>query len=162
MMLDCGDCIFVCVGDDAPAGEKKDCMIKSQNFLMADDAKPNYTPMHRVKTGQNPNKESWTKAFDAAAVAATAAATPSAEEATPPEPAAAEPEPAAAAEPAGDGTLHPLAALQGGCPKGVDAAHKEKSLADDDFEAQFKMPRGDFDGLPKWKKDKAKKDAGIF
>jgi gelsolin len=67
MLLDVGSEIYVCVGNDAPAGEKKNAMIKSQNFLMADASKPNFTPLHRVKTGQNPNSESWTKAFEAAA-----------------------------------------------------------------------------------------------
>ena len=67
MMLDVGCEIFVCVGNDAPADEKKDAMIKAQNFLIADDAKPNFTPLYRVKPGQNPNKESWNKAFDSAA-----------------------------------------------------------------------------------------------
>ena len=67
MLLDVGSEIFVCVGNDAPAGEKKDAMIKAQNFLLGDATKPNFTPLHRVKTGQNPNNESWTKAFDAAA-----------------------------------------------------------------------------------------------
>ena len=42
------------------------------------------------------------------------------------------------------------------------AACKEKSLNDEDFEATFKMSRGDFDGLSKWKRDTAKKDANIF
>ena len=54
MMLDVGSEIFVCVGDDAPVGEKKHSMIKAQNFLMATEGKPNYTPLHRVKSGQNP------------------------------------------------------------------------------------------------------------
>ena len=40
-------------------------MIKAQNFLMA-SGKPIFTPLVQVKTGQNPNKESWTKAFAAA------------------------------------------------------------------------------------------------
>jgi len=63
MMLGIGSEIFVCVGDDAPVGEKKHSMIKAQNFLMATECKPNYTPLHRVKSGQNPNTESWTMAF---------------------------------------------------------------------------------------------------
>ena len=75
-------------------------------------------------------------------------------------PAPAEPAPAPA--PTGDGSMYSLAELQAGCPAGVEAANKEKSLNDEDFEATFKMSRGDFDGLPKWKREKAKKDAGIF
>ena len=58
--------------------------------------------------------------------------------------------------------MYSLAELQAGCPAGVEAANKEKSLNDEDFEATFKMSRGDFDSLPKWKREKAKKDAGIF
>lgn len=70
MMLNVGSEIFVCVGNDAPGGEKKDAMIKAQNFLVANDDLPNFTPLHRVKTGQNPNRDSWTRAFDATACAA--------------------------------------------------------------------------------------------
>jgi len=83
-LLDVGTDIFVCVGSAAPEGEKKDAMILAQKFLVAAPG-PNYIPLHSVKPGQNPNKESWTKAF-------------SAEEGVPPEPepeAEPEPEPAA-------------------------------------------------------------------
>jgi hypothetical protein len=71
----------------------------------------------------------------------------------------AEPEPAAAA--ASDAKFS-LAELQAGCPDGVVAAHKELSLNDADFEATLKLSRDDFAALPGWKRDKAKKDAGIF
>merc|ERR1712224_1149309 len=187
MLLDVGSEIFVCVGNDAPADEKKNAMIKSQNFLLGDASKPNYTPLHRVKTGQSPNNESWSKAFDAAAAepepAAPAPVRPcacgactglpfipraiahlhavggmvlqTAEEGEAPAPA----EPAPAPAPAGDGSMYSLAELQAGCPAGVEAASKEKSLNDEDFEATFKMSRGDFDAQPKWKRDQAKKDA---
>ena len=75
-------------------------------------------------------------------------------------PASAEPAPAPA--PAGDGSMYSLAELQAGCPDGVVASSKEKSLNDADFEATFKMSREEFDALPKWKRDIAKKDAKIF
>jgi advillin len=58
--------------------------------------------------------------------------------------------------------MYSLAELQAGCPAGVVANSKEKSLNDADFEATFKMTRDEFDAVPKWKRDKAKKDAGIF
>ena len=58
--------------------------------------------------------------------------------------------------------MYSLAELQAGCPDGVEASSKEKSLNDADFEATFKMSREEFDALPKWKRDKAKKDAKIF
>merc|ERR1712224_936964 len=152
MLLDVGSEIFVCVGNDAPADEKKNAMIKSQNFLLGDASKPNYTPLHRVKTGQNPNNESWMKAFDAAAAEPEPAApAPTAEEGESPAPD--EPEPAPAPTPTGDGSMYSLAELQAGCPAGVEAASKEKSLNDEDFEATFKMSRGDFDAQPKWKRD---------
>ena len=35
-------------------------------------------------------------------------------------------------------------------------------MNDADCEATFKMTRDEFDAVPKWKRDKAKKDAGIF
>ena len=91
-------------------------------------------------------------------VVETSFALQTAEEGEAPAPA----EPAPAPAPAGDGSMYSLADLQAGCPDGVVASAKELSLNDADFEATFKMSRDDFAALPKWKREKAKKDAGIF
>ena len=58
--------------------------------------------------------------------------------------------------------LYSLAELQAGCPPGVAPAAKEDALDPADFEKTFKMDRAAFDGLPKWKREKAKKEAGLF
>ena len=81
---------------------------------------------------------------------------------------AAEPSPAPAPArapapaPAGDGSTYSLAELQAGTPAGIEPGRKENALNDEDFEETFKMSRDDFAALPKWKRDKAKKDANIF
>ena len=45
---------------------------------------------------------------------------------------------------------------------GVEPHEKEKWLSDSEFQTVFAMGRTDFDGLAKWKKDGAKKKAGLF
>jgi len=47
-------------------------------------------------------------------------------------------------------------------PTNVDTNRKEIYLSDDDFATHLKMGRSDFERLPKWKKDKIKKELGIF
>ncbi len=44
----------------------------------------------------------------------------------------------------------------------VDPKRKELYLSDEDFQATFKMDKAKFDSQAKWKKDAAKKKAGIF
>jgi hypothetical protein len=39
---------------------------------------------------------------------------------------------------------------------------KEEYLSSAEFEAVFSMSLADFNKLPKWKRDKAKKQAGLF
>jgi hypothetical protein len=69
----------------------------------------------------------------------------------------------AASEPA---VVFPLAVLRGaaggGLPEGVDARCKEAYLSAAEFTAQFGMSRGDFARLPAWKRQAAKKKAGLF
>jgi len=45
---------------------------------------------------------------------------------------------------------------------GVDPAAKEAHLADDQFSTVFGMSRDEFVKLPKWKRDKQKKEVGLF
>jgi hypothetical protein len=83
-------------------------------------------------------------------------------------PAASAPAPAAAppAAPAGFETPVPgkysLAELQGVAPAGVEPHGKEKWLSDAEFESALKMSRAEFDKLPAWKQNNAKKAANIF
>ena len=45
---------------------------------------------------------------------------------------------------------------------GVDPAHREKSLSDQDFYTVFKMTKTDFVQLPAWKRSSLKKKYGLF
>jgi len=47
-------------------------------------------------------------------------------------------------------------------PTNVDTNRKEIYLNDNDFALHLKMGRQDFERLPKWKKEKIKKELGIF
>ena len=64
--------------------------------------------------------------------------------------------------PGGEEREESLATLQAGTPAGVDPARKEQYLSTEAFEAEFGMPRAEFDKLPQWKRNAAKKKAGIF
>lgn len=61
--------------------------------------------------------------------------------------------------------VHPIDMLKRSAstlPPGVDPAHKENSLSDEDFLTTFKITRSEFTALAQWKKDKLKKDVGLF
>jgi len=45
---------------------------------------------------------------------------------------------------------------------GVDASMREQYLSDDAFAAVFGQSKAEFEKLPKWKRDKQKKDHGLF
>ena len=47
-------------------------------------------------------------------------------------------------------------------PDTVDKTKKEQYLADEEFEAVFKMERAVFNALPKWKQNERKKTVGLF
>lgn len=47
-------------------------------------------------------------------------------------------------------------------PKGVDSANRECYLSDNDFQTVFGMGKSSFEVLPKWKRDKLKKEHGLF
>ena len=164
MLIDCSVALFVCVGSDAPAGEQKDCMVAAQSFLAADESKPIFTPIVRVKEGQNANNEHFDRCFkDGTEEESAPEPEPEPEPKPTPESADAESPPApAVASPSTASGLYSLAELQAGCPPGVAPAAKEDALDPAGFEAAFKMDRAAFDALPKWKREKAKKDAGLF
>ena len=46
--------------------------------------------------------------------------------------------------------------------EGVDWAQRQAYLSDDDFQQHFGMTQSEFNALPKWKKQAAKKKVGIF
>ena len=55
-----------------------------------------------------------------------------------------------------------MTALRYAVQEGVPAHEKELYLNDAEFEAALGADRGSFLKLPKWKRDTAKKKAGIF
>jgi hypothetical protein len=55
-----------------------------------------------------------------------------------------------------------LAELRSGTPVGVDGVKKEEYLSNAEFEAEFGMAIGEFTKLPKWKREAAKKKAGLL
>ena len=65
-------------------------------------------------------------------------------------------------QPAGGGSSYTCAELKAGCPQGVDSRAKELSLHAGEFEAALGVSKAAFMALPKWKRDAAKKRAGIF
>ena len=66
---------------------------------------------------------------------------------------------AAAAEPA---RVCGLEELREGTPDGVDPSRKEAHLSDEDFASVFKMDKAAFAKMPKWKRDRAKKEAKLY
>jgi len=63
----------------------------------------------------------------------------------------------------GEGETYPLDLLAGKeVPEGVDKSRKEDYLCEGDFERAFGMKRGEYGGLPKWKKQGLKKKVGLF
>ena len=58
-------------------------------------------------------------------------------------------------------TTYSLAELQAGTPPGVDPAHKENFLSDDDFLSVFGMDKVAFDKLQPWKRDEKKREKRI-
>jgi len=47
-------------------------------------------------------------------------------------------------------------------PSNIDTNKKEDYLSDAEFASLFKVSRADFERTPKWKKDKIKKELGLF
>jgi len=55
-----------------------------------------------------------------------------------------------------------LAELKAGAVTNIDPARKEQYLHDDEFQAQFKMGKAEFEKLAAWKKSDLKKRVGLF
>ncbi len=47
-------------------------------------------------------------------------------------------------------------------PEGIDPTQKEQYLLEDEFKARFGISRAEFNALPGWKKNNARKKAGLF
>ncbi|KAL3930550.1 MAG: hypothetical protein SGBAC_011717 [Bacillariaceae sp.] len=61
-----------------------------------------------------------------------------------------------------DGHFHSLEDIQQRRVENIDSQHREMYLSPEDFETHFKMTKGAFTTLPKWKKDKLKKALYLF
>ena len=57
---------------------------------------------------------------------------------------------------------HTHDALKSGLPAGVDPTCKEEYLDNATFAALFNVDRAAFKAMPKWKRDAAKKNVGLF
>ena len=68
----------------------------------------------------------------------------------------------AAAAPAEPPRVCNLEELREGTPDGVDPSRKEAHLSDEDFSSVFKMDKAAFAKMPKWKRDRAKKEAKLY
>lgn len=62
----------------------------------------------------------------------------------------------------GDGGFISYESLKGTFPSSVDPAKKEEYLSDADFNKLFGTTKDAFNTQPKWKKDKKKKELGLF
>ena len=61
------------------------------------------------------------------------------------------------------GLIYSVEQLQiGKCPQGIDMTRREQYLSDADFEATFGMSKDTFLALPKWKRQRAKREVGLF
>lgn len=61
-----------------------------------------------------------------------------------------------------DGHFHSLEDIQQRRVENIDSQHREMYLSPEDFQTHFKMTKGAFTTLPKWKKDKLKKALYLF
>ena len=131
--------------------------ISKQTFMDPYAAKLAASKAQQIESA--PQRMASLKKVDAPASRGSTAPPPAPE----PEPTAPAPAPAAAAEmEAPVPGKYTLAELQAGLPAGVKPHEKELWLSDADFETALKMGRAAFDGLAGWKKNNAKKAAGIY
>ncbi|KAG2491027.1 hypothetical protein HYH03_010475 [Edaphochlamys debaryana] len=72
--------------------------------------------------------------------------------------------PLAAPSVAGKPVSYPREALMGGVvwPEGVQAACREEWLSPEEFTCLFGLNWAEFDRLPGWKKERCRKEAGLF
>lgn len=182
-ILDTFTQIFVWVGSQATAEEKEKAFAFAQEYVeQADDGRDPSIPIIRVTAGQEPVLFSsyfhpWDSEFTKkrlfkdpyqAKLEALAAEKAKKEEAlakAAPAPAAAapaSPTPAASQFSAPTPGAFSLAQLKEALPAGVDPAAKEEYLSNAEFQQVFGMDRAAFKALAKWKRDDAKKKAGLF
>lgn len=61
-----------------------------------------------------------------------------------------------------DGEYYSLEDLQARKVEGIDDTQREKYLSPKEFRSSFNMSKSEFDAMPKWKRDSAKKRVSLF
>jgi len=176
MLLDAHSEVFIWLGHDSNKTEKDEALNAAANYVKnAPDGRDADTPIFLISAGGEPPsftvhfhawdnskasdfedpylkklgvQKSGSKAAAAAPVKVTAAAVAAA--------------PAAASAPSSGGATYTLEQLKGKEIAGVDPKHKEIYLHDAEFQTVFGCSKAEFAGQPAWKRDQAKKKAGIF
>jgi len=171
MLLDTYFEVFVWVGSEAKADEKKRALETAIEYVKGDTSGRTIddTVMMQIKQGFEPpnftahffawDPDKWSKGLSYEELKASLNGTGSDEA---PEMGMASI--TAALEEFSTDKKYPLEQLQSneGLPETVDLTRKEAYLTDEDFAAMFKMAREDFNALPKWKQATLKKKAKLF
>jgi hypothetical protein len=176
MLLDCYSSVFLWVGSAANATEKKDAIKSAQQYVStSNDGRDPDTPIMVIKAGRENslftqhflgwdsemhNKNKFTDPY-ASKLADMKASQKEVEEEEDDEPLVITASSAAPGEIAA-GTTFPLEKLRRGSVTGVPHNKKEDFLSDEEFQAAFGMDKAKFGALPQWKKNEAKKKAGLF
>lgn len=169
------------IGSQSTQEEKTKAIEFAQRYVAeVDDGRDLDIPIMKVNAGQEPTmfschffgwdaeftqKRTFKDPYQAKLDALAAEKAKTAAKNTPVKAAAPSPAPAPAAA---TGTVNPsskkfpLEVLKTSLPEGVDPASKEEYLEDAVFSSLFAMDRAAFRALPKWKRDAAKKQHGLF
>ncbi|XP_034441046.1 advillin [Hippoglossus hippoglossus] len=168
MLLDTWDQVFLWLGKEANAVERKEAVVTSQEYLHTHPGNRDPdTPIFSVKQGfEPPTFTGWFTAWDPSkwiggksyeelkkelgdevspvhvTIELNCVESEKNFESFPP-----------------DSLLNKLA---NELPEGVDPSKKEKYLSDSDFSSVFGISKDDFAGLPQWKQLNMKKEKGMF
>lgn len=179
-LLDTYTQLFVWIGSQSTEEEKTKALdFTAQYIREVDDGRDSNIPIIRINAGQEPAmftchflawdaeytakrvfKDPYQAKLDALAAEKakkTVVQTPAPAPAPTPAPAPVK----SNASAAGKGKFS-YEQLRDGLPDGVEPTLKEEYLEDASFQTVFGMDRNSFKGLPKWKRDEAKKKKGLF
>ncbi|XP_067287931.1 advillin [Pseudorasbora parva] len=167
MLLDTWDQVFLWIGNEANDVERRECVPTCQEYLRTHPGcRDPETPIMIVKQGfEPPTFTGWFTAWDAGRWSGGKTYEQLKEElgeVTLPTKITSE----SAGEETQTVTYYPaellMNKLAGELPEGVDPAHRERSLSDQDFQAVLGVSREEFDRMPQWKKTSLKKGKGLF
>jgi hypothetical protein len=171
MLLDTFTSVMLWIGSQANETEKNSALKTAAAYIKgANDGRDDDCSLMVIKAGSEPplfsmhflgwdaelfNKNKFVDPYEKR-LAAMKASNPKAVENAAPAPA-----PAPAPVVASFTGTKTLAELQAGCD-GIDITQKQKYLSDAEFLTVFKMDKAAFEAMPGWKKQAAKKQAGLF